>query len=422
MTHLSYISYHRTASPDKPTIAIIGAGASGLMVADYLSGMGDKINIEIYERLPSAGRKILWAGKTGLNVSHSEPMSQFVTRYDTNWLVPYLQQYNNQWLINWLDELGVPTYVGSSGRIFPVQMKASGFMRAWLMRLMSRQVHFFYHHVCQGVTGNTVHFRCQHKDGYVQDFSRRFDAIVLSCGGGSYPRLGTDGSWQRWFDDGELNPLYGSNVGVVRKWSEYMQDYFGKPLKRVALWLDGTNKAQGDIIITHYGMESGLIYKYNRPMRAELERTNEGCSGICVYLDLLPDKGLAEIRSAFFKRKKHSLTNLLRKLGLDDVKIALLRESTNKTDWSDFDKMAVFIKRLPVKFEGFRPMTEAISTGGGVKQEALTPDLQLKSNPWVFCCGEMLDFDAPTGGYLLTACFATGQVAGRGVQRFLGLN
>lgn len=402
---------------DKPTIAIIGAGASGLMAADYLSAFTDRVNIEIYEKLPSAGRKILWAGKTGLNVSHSEPMADFVKRYDTDWLSPFLQQYNNEWLVHWLEELGVPTYVGSSGRIFPVDMKASKFVRAWLSRLASCQVTIFYGHACHDIDGNTVGFRHWDKDGNIHEFRKSFAAIILCCGGGSYPRLGTDGGWQTWFEPNELTPLFASNVGVVRTWSPYMQACFGRPLKRVAVWTDETVPSQGDVIITQYGMESGLIYKYNQPMRTQLGKHDM----MTLYMDLLPSKSLGDIKMLFAKQRKQSLNTHLHKMGLDEVKIALLRECAPKTDWSDFDKMAHFIKALPITFCAFRPMAEAISTGGGVRRTALTEHLQLRSNPYVFCCGEMLDFDAPTGGYLLTACFATGQVAGRGVANFLDL-
>lgn len=401
----------------KPTVAIIGAGASGLMVADYLSAF-DGVHIEIYDKLPNSARKILWAGKTGLNISHSEPMSDFVARYDSDWLTPYLYEFDNRWLVEWFGGLGVETYVGSSGRIFPVQMKASTFVRAWLVRLQNRGVKFFYHHTCQDIDKNTILFHHKHKDGVTDEFYKTFDAIVLCCGGGSYPRLGTDGYWQKWFDKEELTPLYASNVGVIRQWSSYMTEYFGEPLKRVAIWLDGHDKSQGDIIITHYGMESGLIYKYNRAMR-DLSNDKKQMG---IYVDLLPHKRAEDIYKILCNHKKQSLNNVLRKLGLDNVKIALLRECTNKTDWSDYQKMAGFIKCLPVIFEGFRPMAEAISTGGGVKRSALSEDLQLKSNPVIFCGGEMLDFDAPTGGYLLTACFATGQVVGRGVAKVLNLS
>lgn len=391
-----------------PKVAIIGAGASGLMVADVLSDY--PIDVQIYEQMPSVGRKILWAGKTGLNVSHAEPMPKFITRYTPDdWLSPMLEQYDNAWVVAWLRELGVETYVGSSGRIFPVEMKASKFLRAWLARLSDKGVQILCRHRCLEICQNVV--RLEH-EGVA--FEKQFDAIVLACGGGSYARLGATGAWQAWFSPDELTELYASNVGVVRTWSDFMTPYFGKPLKRVALWLDGVTKSQGDIIITHYGMESSLIYKYNRAMRASQDQ-----AGIAVLLDLLPDKSLADIQHIFAKNKKQSLNNIFRKIGLDDTKIALMRECTNKSDWSNHANMAGFIKALPVRFEGFRPMDEAISTGGGVRRSALTEELQLKSNPYVFCSGEMLDFDAPTGGYLLTACFATGRAVGQALAKRL---
>ncbi|MDO4897266.1 MAG: TIGR03862 family flavoprotein [Moraxella sp.] len=388
------------------SVAIIGAGASGLMVAEHLSEYD--VDIFVYEQMPSVGRKILWAGKTGLNVSHAEPMDKFVSRYTpSDWLTPFLQRCDNAWVVSWLHGLGIETYVGSSGRIFPVQMKASQFLRAWLHRLTSKGVQIFCRHECLGFDKNSITLA---HDGAV--FSKQFDVMVLACGGGSYKKLGATGTWQAWLSDDELTPLFASNVGVVRSWSPYMERFFGQPLKRVALYTDNTPASQGDIIITHYGMESGLIYKYNKATREQ---------GMAVWLDLLPDKSADDIGRIFVKNKKQSLANILRKTGLDDIKIALIRECTDKADWSNHERMASHIKKLPIAFDGFRPMDEAISTGGGVRRSALTRELQLKSNPYVFVCGEMLDFDAPTGGYLLTACFATGQAVGQGVVKFLDL-
>lgn len=399
-------------------VAIIGAGAAGLMAADVLCGLN--VRVSVYEQMPSAGRKILWAGKTGLNVSHSEPMADFITRYTpSDWLAPFVGRYDNAWLVKWLETLGVMTYVGSSGRIFPVQMKASGFLRAWLQRLSAAGVAFFYRHECTKIHQNTLTFTDKSQtnaDGSYTSFKQSFDAIILACGGGSYARLGSTGAWQAWFADDEKTPLFASNVGVVRAWSDFMTPYFGKALKRVKLIVQDTH-SQGDIIISHYGLESGLIYKYNRQMRRQL--INHGC--IEVIMDLLPDKNHHDI-ARILPQKKKSLNTLLKKAGLDAPKIAILRECTDKSDWTNPAQMATFIKHLPIRFEGFRPMDEAISTGGGVKRSALTENLQLKSNPYVFCAGEMLDFDAPTGGYLLTACFATGRAAGRGVAQWLKLN
>lgn len=399
-------------------VAIIGAGAAGLMAADVLCGLN--VRVSVYEQMPSAGRKILWAGKTGLNVSHSEPMADFITRYTpSDWLASFVGRYDNAWLVKWLETLGVMTYVGSSGRIFPVQMKASGFLRAWLQRLSAAGVAFFYRHECTNIHQNTLTFTDKSQtnpDGLGLTFKQSFDAIILACGGGSYARLGSTGAWQAWFADDEKTPLFASNVGVVRAWSDFMTPYFGKALKRVKLTIQNAH-SQGDIIISHYGLESGLIYKYNRQMRWQL--TDHG--RIEVIMDLLPDKNHHDI-ARILSQKKKSLNTLLKKAGLDAPKIAILRECTDKSDWTNPVQMATFIKQLPIRFESFRPMDEAISTGGGVKRSALTENLQLKSNPYVFCSGEMLDFDAPTGGYLLTACFATGRAAGRGVAQWLKLN
>ncbi len=398
------------------TVAIIGAGASGLMVADVLSRYD--VRVAVYEQMPSAGRKILWAGKTGLNVTHSEPMSEFVARYTpSDWLAPMLYHYDTQWLRDWFGELGIKTFVGSSGRVFPVEMKASKFLRAWLQRLGSQGVQFFYRHACEKIDGNAITFNVQNNDKITQ-FTQSFDAIVLACGGGSYRRLGSDGVWQAWFGADELMPLYASNVGVVRQWSAFMQDYFGQALKGVKLWTgDRQTAKQGDIVVSHYGFEGGLIYQANRAMRQSLVDKGE----IELRLDLLPDKQLNDIVQIFNKNRKQSLSNLFRKLGLDPLKIALLRECTPKSDWQDKTAMANHIKALHISFDGFRPMDEAISTGGGVVRDCLTDSLQLKRDKRIFCVGEMLDFDAPTGGYLLTACFAMGQVAGYGVVDFLTL-
>lgn len=399
----------------KPTIAIIGAGASGLMVADLLSDYG--VQIEVYEQMPSAGRKILWAGKTGLNITHSEPMEQFVRRYlPDDWLTDYLYQYSNEWLREWFDKLGIETFVGSSGRVFPVAMKGSPFLRAWLNRLHDKKVQFFYRHSCVSIQNNAVHFNIMEKSGKHSQLHKKFDAIILACGGGSYKKLGSDGKWQAWFNHDELSPLYASNVGIMRAWSEHMTAYFGKALKRIAIY-DDKQKIQGDVIISHYGFESSLIYRLNPQMKKQLSDKGQ----ISIQVDLLPDRDIEYIHKILNTNKKYSLNNKLKKLGLDNTKIALLRECSNKKDWTDMAKMATLIKALPITFMGFRPMNEAISTGGGVKRKALTKHLQLKSNPYVFCCGEMLDFDAPTGGYLLTACFATGRVAGQGVVEYLGL-
>ncbi|MDO5651132.1 MAG: TIGR03862 family flavoprotein [Moraxella sp.] len=422
MANIATHDFTNANNPNLPTVAIIGAGAAGLMAADVLADYA--VNVQVYEKMPTAGRKILWAGKTGLNITHSEPMAQFVSRYYPNdWLADYLHTYSNEWLVAWLGELGIETYVGSSGRVFPSEMKGANFLRNWLVRLIGKGVQCFYCHECVGLDGRAIKFVYRNHRNYCNKaderlFSTEFDAIILACGGGSYARLGSDGAWQAWFADDELSPLYPSNVGVVRAWSPYMQDVYGQALKGVSAWIDGSSGQQGDVIISHYGLESGLIYRLNHAMREQLRQGDE----IVLMMDLLPARSVDWLNNLLATHKKQSLNNLLRKAGLDNTKIALLRECTPKNDWQNPAKMAEYIKALPIVCTGFRPIDEAISTGGGIRQSYLNDKLQHRTKPHLFCAGEMLDWDAPTGGYLLTACFATGRVAGAGVVDWLGLS
>lgn len=401
-----------------PTVAIIGAGAAGLMVADYLKDFA--VTIHVYEQKPSPARKLLMAGKSGLNISHAEPLDNFVKRYSTDSLTPYIQAFNAEHIRDWMINLGIESFVGSTGRIFPTMMKASPLLRAWLADLQQAGVQFFYRHSCIDIKGNQATFALE-KSGEQSTFSQNFAAIILATGGGSWSRLGSDGQWQNWLKPDELTPFYPSNVGIVRTWSSHLNGYFGKALKRVkasVISTDGTmSQGFGDIIVTHYGMESGLIYRLNRAMREQFRQRGK----MSLTLDLLPDITPDKLLKSLNNPKKQSLANVWRKAGLDPVKIALLREIVLKNYWHDAKQIGFFIKHLNIEFDSFRPMDEAISTGGGVKLDALTTDLQLMSNPFVFCCGEMLDWDAPTGGYLLTACFATGRAAGVGVVKFLEL-
>lgn len=402
----------------KKRIAIIGAGASGLMCADYLSEFD--CDIFVYEQMPSAGRKILWAGKTGLNLSHNEPIDTFISRYDTDNFAHLIKQYDCNWIINWANDLVIETFIGSTGRLFPTVMKGSPLLRAWLNKLNEKGVQFFYKHKCVSLNKNILTFN--NNNG---QFTKEFDAIILACGGLSYPKLGSTGEWVTWFHQNELSPMTASNVGICRQWSAYMADYYGKPLKRVTAWVDTKQsddkqnkikKESGDIIITHYGFESGVIYKLNRALKDSLNKNHQ----FVLTLDLLPDIDNDKLLAKLNNGKKQSLNTLWQKAGLDKIKIALLRECIAKDDWHNHKKMAYWIKHLPIVFDDFRPLDEAISTAGGVKFECLT-NFQLNTNPSVFVCGEMLDFDAPTGGYLLTACFATGRGCGQNVAEVLRL-
>ena len=391
----------------KQRIAIIGAGPAGLMAAEVLNQWDYEVHV--YEQKPSAARKFLMAGKTGLNISHAEPLEQFIQRYDqAEWLADWIRRWDATWIQHWMQGLGVESYVGSSGRIFPIEMKAAPLLRAWLKRLAEQGVQFHYRHSCIGIQSNTLQIRDLLQQ---REFSEDFAAIVLACGAVSWPQLGSDGQWQNWLSNEQLNPFQASNAGVERVWSSFMQPVFGQPLKRVVAWVDPAQKSQGDIVITHYGLESGLIYKLGRTLRQQSKKQ--------LMLDLLPELSHVQLVQKLQPSKKQSLSNVWRKAGLDAAKASLIRELVPKADWNDPEKLASQIKQLPIALTGFRPIEEAISCAGGVKREALTAHLQLKQQPQIFCCGEMLDWDAPTGGYLLTACFATGRAAGEGVHAYL---
>lgn len=390
-------------------IAIIGAGPAGLMAAEVLSQYD--YQIEIFEQKPSAARKFLMAGKTGLNISHAEPIDTFIQRYDhAEWLNPWVRQWDAQWIQSWMLGLGIESYVGSSGRVFPIEMKAAPLLRAWLKRLADDGVKFHYRHRCIDLSNNQLTIQNQN-----QQFNATYEAIILACGAVSWSQLGSDGAWQQWLSEHQIEPFQASNAGVLKAWSPFMQDCFGQPLKRVDAWVNAENKTHGDIVITHYGFESGVIYKLGRDLRDQKSQKQ----ALNIHLDLLPDMTIEQLEKKLQANKKQSLTNVWRKAGLDSVKINLLREITDKNIWSDAKQMAQQIKQLNISLDGFRPIEEAISCAGGVKQIALSAQLQLRSNPYVFCCGEMLDWDAPTGGYLLTACFATGRAAGAGVHQYL---
>lgn len=395
----------------KQRIAIVGAGPAGLMAAEVLSAFDYEVHV--YEQKPSAARKFLMAGKTGLNISHAEPVAQFVQRYDqVEWLSPWIKQWDATWIRQWMQGLGIESYVGSSGRIFPNEMKAAPLLRAWLQRLIENKIQFHYRHQILDLKQHTLTIQNLKSE---QISTQDFDAIILACGAVSWSQLGSDGAWQKWFDQAQIEAFQASNAGVEKAWSKFMQPVFGQPLKRVDAWVKGYGKTQGDIVITHYGLESGLIYKQGRALRQQLKQHKN----MSLYLDLLPDLSMSQLVQKLQASKKQSTANIWRKAGLDIVKSNFIREIVDKSLWHQAEELADHIKHLKVELTGFRPIEEAISCAGGIKQNALSEQLQLKSNPHVFCCGEMLDWDAPTGGYLLTACFATGRAAGNGVHQYL---
>lgn len=395
----------------KPCIAIVGAGPAGLMAAELLSQYA--YDVHVFEQKPSAARKFLMAGKTGLNISHAEPIEQFIQRYDqVDWLASWIRQWDAAWIQNWMKDLGIDSYVGTSGRIFPTEMKAAPLLRAWLKRLIDHKVQFHYRHKVLDLNSNQLHFIDQKTN---QANVQHFDAVILACGAVSWSQLGSDGAWQQWLNPNEIESFQASNAGVEHIWSEYMQPVFGEPLKRVEAWVDDQAKSSGDIVITHYGLESGLIYKHGRALRQQIKNHQP----MQITVDLLPDQSVEQLAEKLKPNKKQSSRNVWRKAGLDLAKSNLIRELVPKSIWNDQLALAQQIKQLKIDISGFRPIEEAISCAGGIKQQALNQHLQLNSNPAVFCCGEMLDWDAPTGGYLLTACFATGRAAGQGVHHYL---
>jgi len=364
-------------------IAIIGAGPAGLMAAEVLSQYD--VQVDVFEQKPSAARKFLMAGKTGLNISHAEPVEQFIGRYD-----------QAEWLAPWIREWDAPL------------------LRAWLKRLVESGVKFYYRHQCLSLKEHTLEIKSLLSD---QVHSQNYDAIVLACGAVSWPQLGSYGAWQNWLEADEIEPFQASNAGVEHEWSTYMQPVFGQPLKRIAAWVGDAEKSMGDIVITHYGLESGLVYKQGRALRAQQKQLQP----LVLTLDLLPDVTVQELAVRLKPTKKQSLSNVWRKAGLDAAKASLVRELVAKDHWNHPEQLAQQVKQLQIPLTGFRPIEEAISCAGGVRREVLSSQLQLKSNPAVFLCGEMLDWDAPTGGYLLTACFATGRAAGEGVMQYLNV-
>ncbi len=399
-------------------VAVIGAGPAGLMAAEELARAD--VRVDVYDSMPSAGRKFLLAGKGGLNLTHSEPFDVFASRYGERrvQVEPLLRHFDAQALRDWAQGLGIDTFVGTSGRVFPAEMKAAPLLRAWLHRLRAAGVQFHMRHRFIGWTDEgALKFESPH--GVREEAA---DALVLALGGASWPRLGSDGAWfpllqQRGV---ALAPLAPSNCGfdVQGGWSEYFSTRFaGQPLKSVAIRF-GDFHRQGEFVATVTGIEGSLVYAVSAALRDRIAQ-----SGSATFeLDLLParsaDQVLAEVAHP---RGARSLANHLKgRLHIDGIKLALLHELLGKDALHDANKLATAIKALPITLQAARPVEEAISTAGGVRFEAMDGSLMLAAIPAVFCAGEMLDWEAPTGGYLLTACFASGRRAAQGVLAMLG--
>ncbi len=416
-----------------PRIAIIGGGPAGLMAAEALAGgsntirQGDvlpgaadgkkSLKIDIFDAMPSFGRKFLMAGKGGMNITHSEPLPDFIGRYGERSaeIGKLLETFGPDHLRAWLDELGIETFVGTSGRVFPKEMKAAPLLRAWLHRLRGQGVAFHVRHRWLG-WASEGRLRFATPTGEVVIAA---DAVVLALGGASWARLGSDGAWAaRLAERGiELAPFKPANCGFDVVWSPYFAERFAGAAIKPVIACCGERCQQGEFNITADGIEGGLIYALSAPLRDTLDR--EGAASL--VLDLAPGRSLARLQAELDRpRSRDSLANhLRRRAGIEGVKAALLRECCAPEVLADMPRLAAAIKALAVPVKAPRPIDEAISTAGGVPFEALDQNLMLNRLPGVFCAGEMLDWEAPTGGYLLTACLASGRAAGNGVANWL---
>lgn len=395
------------------SVVIIGGGPAGLMAAEAAVAAG--VTVDVYDSMPSVGRKFLLAGKGGLNLTHSEPSEYFLARYASRraFIEPAIRSFPPAALQAWAHELGVETFVGTSGRIFPVDLKAAPLLRAWLRRLRQSGVQFHVRHRwCGWNEQGRLRFITAEGMSLVQA-----DAVVLAMGGGSWPQLGSDGEWVKLLSERHVPiiPLQPANCGFDVRWSKHFREKFsGHPVKTVALVVkhrDGTTvRRMGECVITVNGVEGGMVYMVSASVRDVIAADGTAT----VWLDLTPDRTVKQLEHDLSRPrgKRTVATHLKRCAGITGVKAGLLREVVSNEVFTDPARLAAAIKSLPLTLVAPRPIEEAISTAGGLSFEALDHNLMVCSLPGVFCAGEMLDWEAPTGGYLLTACLATGRLAG----------
>lgn len=393
-------------------IAIIGAGPAGLIAAETLARAGQRVSL--YDRMPSPARKFLMAGRGGLNLTHSEPLDIFLTRYGkaAEWLEPAIRAFPPQALREWCEGLGEETFVGSSGRVFPRSMKAAPLLRAWLLRLTELGVTYHPRHNWLGWRDDSLHLA----DAGGESLSITPDATVLALGGASWPRLGSDGGWvdilhQEGID---VAPLAPANCGFSIAWSSHLRERFaGTPLKPVSI-THGNLTRQGEAIVTARGIEGGAVYA----LASQIRDTIAAQGSATLHLDLRPGMSEASLMSKLLSpRGNRSLSNHLRHAGLSPVAIALLREVTTPQRLAQASpaELAAWLKTLPLQATATTGIEKAISSAGGIRREALDSHFMLRNRPNVYAVGEMLDWEAPTGGYLLQACFATGIAAAKGI-------
>lgn len=399
----------------QPVVAIVGAGPAGLMAAEVLSQQG--VLADVYETMPSVGRKFLIAGKGGMNITHAEPFTDFITRYGVHRanIEPLLHAFSPDALREWVHGLGIDTFVGTSGRVFPTDMKAAPLLRAWLHRLRENGVRFHVRHRWTGWDSQRL-LRFSTPNG---EHLAKTDAVIFALGGASWPQLGSDGAWVPLLAQCGISiaPLRPSNCGFDIAWSAHFRGHFaGEPLESVAASFK-TIRKHGECVISKHGIEGGLIYALSAALRDEIEHSGSAI----LNLDLLPDWSLQRVQTEVsHPRGSRSLSSHLQsRLGLKGVKANLLHEVLSTEQMHDSAILATTIKSLPLRLIAPRPLSEAISSAGGVMFESLNEKLMLKSSRGIFCAGEMLDWEAPTGGYLLTACFASGHVAGNGALHWL---
>jgi len=407
----------------KQTVAVIGGGPAGLMAAEVLAEGGAEVHL--FDAMPSVGRKFLLAGKGGMNITHSEEERVFVSRYGTRQaqIEPLLTTFGAQALREWIHALGIDTFVGSSGRVFPNEMKAAPLLRAWLHRLRVSGVKFHMKHRWLGWDGDQENGNLRF-DTINGDRTIHADALVLALGGGSWARLGSDGAWVPLLQAQGVSvaPLQASNCGFDVNWSEHFRSKFaGHPIKSVVAHFTDINgqqhSRQGELMITEHGVEGSLIYALSAVLRDKMTEND----GVELVLDLAPGKDLQRvIDEVGHPRGSRSMASHLQsRVGIHGAKAGLLREHLTADDYQSANRLGRAIKALPIRLRRTRPIDEAISSAGGVRFESLDEHLMVRNLPGVFCAGEMLDWEAPTGGYLLTTCFATGRAAGLGVLRWL---
>jgi uncharacterized flavoprotein (TIGR03862 family) len=406
---------------DAARVAVIGGGPAGLMAAEMLAGAG--IKVDLYDAMPSVGRKFLLAGRGGLNLTHAEPSADFRTRFPGRELEVgrWLDAFDAQAVRDWSHGLGVDTFVGSSGRVFPTEMKAAPLLRAWLHRLRAAGVHFHMRHHWLGWDAQGRELQFSTESGQV---ATRVDATLLALGGASWKRLGSDGAWQSVLRAAgvDVAPLLPANCGFDAEWSPHFRErHAGQPVKTVigsCTTPDGSVlQRQGEFVVTESGVEGGLVYALSAALRDAI-----AVAGVAtLYLDLAPGKSMERIQAelACSRGSRSVSSHLQSRAGIAGIKAALLREVLGRDGIGDMARVATAVKSLPVRLVAARPVDEAISSAGGVRFDAMDDDLMLRALPGVFCAGEMLDWEAPTGGYLLTACMASGRQAAQGVLEWL---